>query len=166
MDHGENAGSPQALTNILSNMKISRLATAAVLLAATIAHARDYGVSSRSAGRGTVYSDNRGGSAYVGPRGVAVQGADGRSAAATDRGAAVVSDNRAAYARGYGTAYSSGTVVTTGAVAAPLPAGYITGIPPNAPTFNISGTTCYFINGIYYHAVFYAGSTVYVPMTF
>jgi hypothetical protein len=155
-------------------MNISHLATAAILLAASVAQARDYGVSSRSAGRGTVYSDNRGGSAYVGPRGVAAQGANGRSAVATERGAAVsgrygaaaVGDNRAAYARGYGTAYAGAAVVTTGTAAAPLPAGYITGIPPNAPTFIISGTTCYFINGIYYHAVFYAGNTVYVPMTF
>lgn len=154
-----------------------------LLLAVTSVHARDFGVSSHSAGRGTVYTDNRGGSAYVGPRGVAAQGADGGSAAVTDHGAAfagpngaagsgrygtaAISDNGAAYARGYGTAaYAGGAVVTTGPVVAPLPAGYITGIPPGAPTFNISGTTCYFINGIYYHAVFYAGSTVYVPMTF
>lgn len=162
-------------------MKILPFATVVLLLAASSARARDYGVSSRSAGRGTVYSDNRGGSAYVGPRGVAVQGADGRSGAATERGVAVagpngaavsgrygtaaVGDNRAAYVRGYGTD-AGGAVVSTGVVAAPLPAGYITGIPPNAPTFIISGTTCYFINGIYYHAVFYAGNTVYVPMTF
>ncbi len=154
-----------------------------LLLAASTAHARDYGVSSRSAGRGTVYTDNRGGSAYVGPRGVAAQGADGRDAAFTDRGAAfagpngaavsgrygtaVTGDNGTAYARGYGTAaYAGGAVVTTAPVVAPLPAGYIMAIPPGAPTFNISGTTCYFINGIYYHAVFYGGSTVYVPMTF
>ena len=51
-------------------MKISHtlLATAAILLAASAADARDYGVSSRSAGRGTVYTSDRGGSAYVGPR--------------------------------------------------------------------------------------------------
>jgi hypothetical protein len=166
VDHFEDAGFPQTLTR-KSNMNISHLAIAALILASCAAHARDYGVSGRSAGRGAVYSDNRGGSAYVGPRGVAVQGADGRTAVATDRGAAIYGDNRAVYATGYGAAtYAGSAVVTTGTTAAPLPAGYITDIPPNAPTFIISGTTCYFINGIYYHAVFYAGSTVYVPMTF
>ena len=58
-------------------MKIPLLITALLLLAASASHARDYGVSSRPAGRGTVYTNDRGGSAYVGPRGVAAQGADG-----------------------------------------------------------------------------------------
>jgi hypothetical protein len=154
-------------------MKIPFLTTALVLLAASAGQARDFGVSSRSAGRGTVYTDNRGGSAYVGPNGVAAQGANGRSAAVTDRGAAVVDSNGSAavtnnntYVNRSGTAYYGGTggaVVTTGA--APLPAGYITAVPIGAPTFAVSGYNCYFINGIYYRPVFYGGTTVYVPVT-
>lgn len=147
-------------------MKNPLLTTALVLLAASAGQARDYGVSSRSAGRGTVYTDNRGGSAYVGPNGVTALGANGRSAAVTDRGAAVVDPNGAAVSGRYGTAYYGGTggaVVTTGV--APLPAGYITAVPVGAPTFAVSGYNCYFINGIYYRPVFYGGTTVYVPVT-
>ena len=157
-------------------MKIPLLITALLLLAASASHARDYGVSSRPAGRGTVYTNDRGGSAYVGPRGVAAQGADGRSAAVTARGAAVAGPNGAAVSGRYGAAavttngavYACRTgtaVVTTGPVVAPLPAGYITAVPVGAPTFIVYGYNCYFINGIYYRPVFYGGATVYVPVT-
>src|SRR5215213_8320516 len=79
------------------------LASAALLLTATNVDAgRSYGVSSSSAGRGTTYTSERGGSAYVGPRGVAAQGADGRTAAAGDRGAAYSGPNGAAAAGRYG----------------------------------------------------------------
>lgn len=141
------------------------LVAAALLAIAAVSHARDYGISSRSVGRGTYYTDNRGGSAYVGPRGFAAQGADGRTVAAADRGAAYAGPNGAAYARGYGTTYTGGAVVTGTTVAAPLPVGYITAVPVGAPTFVVSGYNCYFLNGIYYRPVFYGGTTVYVPVT-
>lgn len=144
------------------------IATAAVAgLLLNTATARDYGVSSRPAGRGTVYTDNRGGSAYVGPRGVAAQGANGGTAVATHRGA-VYSNSGGTVAtvnRNYGTAYAGRTaVVTTGAVVAPYPAGYITAVPPGAPTFVVSGYNCYFVRGVYYRPVFYSGTTIYVPV--
>ena len=156
---------------MITTMKISSLlVAAATILAASSVDARDYGVSSRSAGRGTVYTDNRGGSAYVGPRGVAAQGANGRTAVATDRGAAVAGPNGAAVSGRYGTAavgqngavYAGGAVVATGV---PLPRGYITAVPVGAPTFVVYGYNCYFINGVYYRPVFYGGTTVYVPVT-
>jgi len=140
-----------------SQMKTSLLTTTLILLAASAGHARDFGISSRSVGRGTVYTNDRGGSAYVGPRGVAAQGADGRSAAVVDRGA-YSNRSSAAY---YGA--TGGAVVTAGV--APLPAGYLAAVPAGAPTFVVSGYNCYFINGIYYRPVFYCGATVYVPVT-
>ncbi len=140
------------------------LATAAILLAASTGYARDYGVSSHSAGRGTVYTDNRGGTAYVGPRGVAAQGADGRSAAATDRGVAASGPNGVAVSGRYSSTANVGVAVKTTGVAV-LPTGYITAVPVTSHTFVVNGYNCYFINGIYYRPVFYGGTMVYVPVT-
>lgn len=141
---------------------------------APIAQARDYGVTRTSAGRGTKYTTERGGTAYVGPRGVAAQGADGRTAVAgargaayagpnaagvtTRRGGAVVTDNGAVYGR----ATSTTVVASRTVVAVPLPAGYIRVVPSGYTRVVYRGYNCYFVGGVYYRAVFYGGSTVYV----
>jgi len=157
------------------------LAVTTLLVTASIADARgrgSYGVSSSSVGRGTEYTTERGGSAYVGPRGVAAEGANGRSAAVTERGAAysgpngaavsgrhgaaAVTDNGAAYAGRYGAA-----AVTTGGAAAVaprpvLPAGYYSSIPAGYRVVAHAGYNCYYAGGVYYRTVFYGGNTVYV----
>ncbi|MDD5201486.1 MAG: hypothetical protein PHC88_16970, partial [Terrimicrobiaceae bacterium] len=127
------------------------LAGAALVLTASIADARPYGVSSYSAGRGTAYTTSRGGSAYVGPRGFAAQGADGRTAAVTQRGAAYSGPNGAAYA-------------TTRPGFAPLPGGYVRTVPVGAQPVVYGGYNCYYAAGVYYRPVFYGGSTVYVAV--
>ena len=129
-------------------LPISRaaLALAALALGITAADARPYGVSSYSAGRGTVYNTSRGGSAYVGPRGFAAEGANGRTAAAGRYGAAYSGPQGAGAVR-YGGAYAGGYVHT-------LPAGY-------RPVV-YGGYNCYYAGGVYYRPVIYGGTTVYV----
>ncbi len=164
------------------------LAGATLLLAASIADARDYGVSRAPAGRGTEYSTARGGTAYVGPRGVAAQGADGRTAVATPRGAAVAGPNGAAAAGRYGAAAvaprgavavvpgaavpawqpitpSAAVIASAEALAAPpLPPGYVSTVPAGYQVVAYGGYTCYYVGGVYYRPVFYAGSTIYLIM--
>lgn len=154
------------------------LAGAAMLLTATIADARCYGVSSSSAGRGTTYTTSRGGTAYVGPHGAAAQGANGRTAAATQNGAAYVGPNGAAATTRYG---GSAAVTSYGAVyrppattlpapvyrppvvvTAPLPSGYIRVVPTGYTTVYYGGYNCSYVGGIYYRPVMYQGATVYV----
>ena len=156
------------------------LAGAALLITTSISDARSYGVSSSSAGRGTEYTTSRGGSAYVGPRGVAAEGANGRSAAATQRGAVATGPNGTAAAGRYGgaaavtdngavyTKQSAAVVATrpvaasTAVVGAALPAGYIRTVPTGYTTVVYGGYNCYFVGGVYYRAVMYQGATVYV----
>ncbi|MDR3404814.1 MAG: hypothetical protein P4L99_20085 [Chthoniobacter sp.] len=156
------------------------LAGVALLLTATIAEARSYGVSSSSAGPGTKYTTSRGGTAYVGPNGAAAQGANGRTAAATKNGAAYSGPNAAGVSTRNGGAAavtSNGNVYTkqsttvvatrpvttsTAVVVAPLPAGYIRVVPTGYTTVVYGGYNCYFVGGVYYRAVFYGGETVYV----
>lgn len=150
------------------------LASAVLLLTATLAEARSYGVSSSSAGRGTKYTTERGGSAYVGPRGVAVEGAGGNKAAANRYGGAAYSGpNSAGAVNRYGGATAvtnSGDVYRRGGgvaaapvrVAAPLPAGYIRTVPVGYTTVVYGGYSCRYVGGVYYRPVFYGGSTVYV----
>lgn len=144
------------------------LAGAALLLTATIADARSYGVSSSSAGRGTKYTTERGGTAYVGPRGVAGETAGGSKYAAGQRGAAYSGPNSAgAVSRYGGAAVTTGGAVytrpaTTTVVATTLPAGYIRVVPTGYTTVVYRGYSCRYVGGIYYRAVMYQGATVYV----
>lgn len=139
------------------------LVAGALLLAASMADARPYDVSSSSKGRGTKYTTERGGSAYVGPRGTVAQGADGRTAAAGRRGAAVAGPNGAAAVRTTRTVHTDSTaVVTSQKVVTTLPAGYIRTVPAGYKTIAYRGYTCRYVGGVYYRPVFYGGSTVYV----
>lgn len=157
--------------------------TVALVFTATLAEARSYGVSAESYGRGTKYTTERGGTAYVGPRGVAAEGANGRYGTATARGgvaggpngvavsgrygAAAVGENGVAVAGRYGAAYAgrsgSAAVVRPGAtVVAPLPVGYIRTVPVGCTTVVYGGYNCLFVGGIYYRPVIYGGESVYV----
>lgn len=154
---------------------LTLLTGAALLLTAALASARDFGVSSRSAGRGTVYNTSRGGEAYVGPRGFAAQGANGREAASGRYGSAYSGPNVTAASGRYGAAYSgpnssgyvarggtavaTGGYVRTGGVAA---GGYVRTIPAGAQTVVYHGASCYYVGGVYYQPVVYGGEVVYV----
>ncbi|MEY4568786.1 MAG: hypothetical protein RLZZ398_225 [Verrucomicrobiota bacterium] len=160
------------------------LAGAALLLASTVAEARNYGVSTSSAGRGTKVTTSRGGEAYVGPRGVAAKGANGGVAAAGRYGAAAVGPNGGVAAAGrYGgaaavgpngnvyarpttlPAYGASAVVVrppTTVVVAPMPAGYIRVVPVGYTTVVYGGYSCRYVGGIYYRPIMYQGSTVYI----
>jgi hypothetical protein len=112
------------------------LAGATLLLSASIADARSYGVSSSSAGRGTKYTSSRGGSAYVGPHGAAAQGANGRTAAATKNGAAYAGPHGAAVGGRYGSAAvtnNKGAYATSGGAYAAV------ATRPVATTLPVSG---------------------------
>jgi hypothetical protein len=178
VDHRENVGGPQTL-NIIMKMTLlnthALIAGATLFITASVAEARSYGVSSSSVGRGTKYTSSRGGTAYAGPRGVAAQGANGRTAAVGQRGAAYAGPNGAAASGRYGTAAvtnngtayagrytASGAAVATRPVAAPLPAGYIRAVPAGSQTVFYGGYNCSYIGGVYYRPVFYGGATVYV----
>lgn len=152
----------------------------ALLFAATLAEARDFGVSTSSAGRGTKVTTERGGTAYVGPRGAAAESAGGKKAASGVRGSAYSGENvkAASGRRGSAAVTESGNVYArrnpvavtahptaaapTTVVAAPLPAGYIRTIPAGYRTVVYGGYNCYLVGGVYYRPVFYGGSTVYV----
>lgn len=166
------------------------LAGVALLLTASLAEARNFGVSRESYGRGTKYTTERGGTAYVGPGGVAGETANGRYGAATARGAAVagpnaaavsgrygaaaVGENGAAVAGRYGAAYSGqygaaavarpayGSGYAVRPTAAILPAGYIRTVPAGYTAVVYGGYNCLFVGGIYYRPVMYGGETVYV----
>jgi len=43
-----------------------------------------------------------------------------------------------------------------------LPNGYVRTVPAGYTTVVYNGSTCYFVNGVYYCPVFYQGTTVYV----
>jgi hypothetical protein len=146
------------------------LAGAAFLFVVSRAEARPYGVSSESFGRGTAYHTSRGGEAYVGPRGFAAQGAEGRTAVSTPRFGAYSGPNVDAYAGRYraGAVTANGAAYTryggAGYVArpAPLPGTYIRTVPAGATTVVYHGVSCYYVGGVYYQPVFYGGTTVYV----
>lgn len=184
MDHRANEGGPATL-NLNTNMKLNYsstlLAGAAFVFTAACVEARDFGVSTSSAGRGTKIETQRGGTAYVGPRGVAAEGAGGNKAAANRYGGAAysgpnsagarnryggataVTDSGDVYRRGGGVAAApvrvapSTTVVTT-----TLPAGYIRTVPAGYTTVVYRGYTCRYVGGVYYRPVMYGGTTVYV----
>ncbi len=158
------------------------LAGATLLLTATLAEARDYGISKSSAGRGTKYTTERGGTAYVGPRGVAAEGAGGNkiaanryggaaysgpnSAGAVNRygGATAVTNNGEVYRRGGGAVPAPRRVAvsSTAVVVAPLPVGFIRTVPVGYTTVVYGGYTCRYVGGIYYRPVMYQGTTVYI----
>lgn len=150
------------------------LAGACLLALATLAEARNFGVSSQSYGRGTKYTTERGGTAYVGPRGFAAEGAGGNKVAANRYGGAAYSGpNSAGAVNRYGGATAvtksgdiyrrgGGVAAAPGRVAAPLPAGYIRVIPTGYRTVVYGGYTCSYVGGIYYRPVIYQGITVYV----
>lgn len=152
----------------IPNYTHALLAGAALLLATTIAEARSYGVSTSSYGRGTKVETQRGGTAYVGPRGVAGETAGGSKYAAGRRGAAYSGPNSAgAVSRYGGAAVTTGGAVytrpaTTTVVAATLPAGYIRVVPAGYRMVVYGGYNCYFVGGVYYRPVMYQGATVYV----
>ncbi|HVE16411.1 MAG TPA: hypothetical protein VNB29_06725 [Chthoniobacterales bacterium] len=154
------------MKNLFSASRVL-LAGTAILLTTSIASARTYGVSSHSAGRGTVYNTSRGGSAYVGPRGAAAQGANGR-AAATGRYGSVYSGPNATAVSGhhyYGSTtsvghYSSTSVTHYGSTT--VSGGYLRTVPVGARPVVYGGYHCYVAGGVYYRPVFYGGTTVYV----
>lgn len=159
--------------NTVLRYSISLLIGATVLFSATSLHARSWGVSSASYGRGTMYSTARGGEAYVGPRGVAGETANGRHGAATDRGAVVGGPNAAAATGRYGSAVATqnGAAVTgrygaayTGQAGAAVVshAAYVRTIPAGSPVVAHAGYNCYYTGGLYYRPVIYAGETTYV----
>jgi hypothetical protein len=63
-----------------------------------------------------------------------------------------------------------GYPVATGVVVAPvvttpaIPPGYVSTIPAGYQVVTYQGTTCYYVGGVYYRPVFYAGSTIYLVM--
>ncbi|MDB6133694.1 MAG: hypothetical protein JWM59_1937 [Verrucomicrobiales bacterium] len=140
------------------------LVAALLILTGSMTYAgRTYGVSSSPAGRGTQYQSSRGGSAYVGPRGVAVQGADGRAGAVTRNGKAYVGPNGAAVSTR--PVYPPKTVVVskkTVVVAKPLPSGYIRAVPAGYTTVVYRGYSCRYVGGIYYRSVMYQGGAVWI----
>jgi hypothetical protein len=142
------------------------LASAALLLSTVAADARPFGVSSYSAGRGTVYNTSRGGEAYVGPRGYAAQGADGRTAASGRYWGAYSGPNASAGYTRYGAAYSgpnsAGYVARGGAVG--VSGGYIRTVPVGAQPVVYGGYNCYYAGGVYYRPVYYGGTVVYVTV--
>jgi hypothetical protein len=143
---------------------LALLAGTAIFLTTFAVEARPYGVSSHSAGRGTVYNTSRGGEAYVGPRGFAAQGADGRSAASGRYGSVYSGPNATAVSGRYGAAYSgpnsAGYVARTGSVG--YAGGYINTVPVGARPIVYGGYNCYYAGGVYYRPVIYGGTTVYV----
>lgn len=146
----------------------SLLASVVGLALISTAGAREFGVSTSSYGRGTKVETERGGTAYVGPRGVAAEGAGGKKYAAGRRGAAYSGEHSA----GATTRYGSAVVTDSGAayarrypaapVAAPLPAGYIRTVPTGYTRVVYRGYNCYHVGGVYYRPVIYGGTTVYV----
>lgn len=144
-------------------MKTLSLSALLALVVALPSIARPFGVSSHSAGRGTVYDTSRGGQAYVGPRGFAAQGADGREAASGRYGSVYSGPNVTAASGRYGAAWSgansSGYVRTGGAVAT---GGYVRTVPAGAQTVVYRGVNCYYVGGVYYQPVYYGGTVVYV----
>lgn len=127
------------------------LGCAAVLLTASSAWARCYGVSRAAYGR----------PAYVAPR-----------AGAVVAGAAVADANDATWVAPYAPAPSGQTAPPQGVSPASVPAavdvpmnGYVRTIPPNYKVVTYQGFTCYFVNNVYYRPIFYQGSTVYVVVT-
>jgi hypothetical protein len=85
------------------------------------------------------------------------------------RGAAVVGEDRAAVATRRGVAVSgpNGTAVARrpGPVARPLPRGYIHTVPVGYRRVAYRGYQCYYVGGVYYRAVMYEGTTVYIVVT-
>lgn len=160
-------------------MKTALHFTIALLSMLALAEARDFGVSTSSKGRGTKIETERGGTAYVGPRGVAAEGAKGNKAAANRYGGAAYSGPNSAgarnryggatavtndgdvYRRGGGVAAAPVAVAPVRAVA-PLPAGYIRTVPAGYTTVVRAGYTCMFVGGVYYRPVIYGGETVYI----
>lgn len=162
------------------------LTGAALLITTTLGEARDFGVSTSSKGRGTKIETERGGTAYVGPRGVAAEGAGGNkvaagryggaaysgpnSAGAVNRygGATAVTKDGDVYRRGGGVAARPvavapvRVVAPTTVVVAPLPAGYIRVVPTGYRTIVYRGYSCRYVGGVYYRPVMYQGATVYV----
>lgn len=145
------------------------LAVAALVFTATLAEARDYGISRSSAGRGTKYTTERGGTAYVGPRGVAAEGSQGNRAAANRYGGAAYSGPNSSGVvtrRGGATAVTSDGEVyrraPNTAVVSTLPAGYVRVVPAGYKTVVYRGYNCLYVGGVYYRPIIYQGSTVYV----
>ena len=135
------------------------LAGFALLISASYAQARAYGVSSSSAGRGTVYHTNRGGAAYVGPNGAAARGANGRAGVVTNNGAAYVGPNGAAVSVRY---CASAVGVNGSVVVNRPPVNYIRTVPYGYRSVYYGGYNCYYYGGIYYRPVMYQGTTVYI----
>lgn len=146
-------------------MKLLLLTALTLFVGAGVAGARPcYGVSSYSAGRGTVYEGSRGGSAYVGPRGAAAEGPNG-GVAVSNRygGAAAVGPNGGVAATGrYGGAAVVGPNGNAVVGRPALPAGYYYNVPYGYSTVYYRGYNCYYASGVYYRPVFYQGTTVYV----
>ena len=85
------------------------------------------------------------------------------------RGGAVVGPDRAVVAtrRGFVATGPNATVVGRRPIApvrvvAPLPRAYIRTIPVGYSRMYYGGYNCFFVGGIYYRPVIYAGATVYV----
>jgi len=134
----------------------------------------------RSQAHGTEYTNNRGGSAYVGANGVAAKGANGNTyahnrntgASATgtknangstsyhtsNGGNAYVGQNGAAYhgANGYygATNYHGSSVSGNSYYHSSIPSGYV----------NVyhGGYQCHYVGGVYYRPLYYNGALVYV----
>jgi hypothetical protein len=162
---------PKIMKNILS-VSALLLAGAGLLLVTPSAGARDFGVSSHSAGRGTVYNTSRGGSAYVGPRGAAAEGANGRAGFSGRYASGYSGPNATAVSGRYGTAYDgryssgyvahSSTTVAHTSTTTVAAGGYIRTVPVGARPVVYGGFNCYYVGGIYYRPVIYGGTTVYV----
>jgi hypothetical protein len=158
------------------------LIPAVVLLFGTsTAHSRGaYGVSGN---RGTAVATPRGvawsgenSSGAVGRRGGAVATDNGVAArgrygavAAGDNGVAVASRQSVAVAGDNGVAVATrpiAPVAVTGAVyPRPLPAGYVRYVPNGSRIVVYRGYSCYFVGGVYYRAVMYEGTTVYIVVS-
>lgn len=160
----------------LSFLSPTCLFAIALLALTTLGTARDFGVSTSSKGRGTKIETERGGTAYVGPRGAAVDTANGTKAASGVRGSAYSGENVKGASGRRGAAYSgpNSSGIETRRVTAvegpnnsavavrPLPAGYIRTVPAGYRKVAYKGYSCLYVGGIYYRPVIYGGETVYV----
>lgn len=154
------------------------VATITLLAMSSVGITREFGISSSARGFGTRYETQRGGSAYVGPRGAAIETAGGNTAVAGPRGAAYSGENVTAVSGVRGAAYSgpNTTAIATDRVAAVegsnnaavairpqgLPNGYVRTLPAPCTAVVYGGYSCLYSGGLYYRPVMYAGQTVYV----
>ncbi|HSI83289.1 MAG: hypothetical protein ACAI35_18640 [Candidatus Methylacidiphilales bacterium] len=104
-----------------------------LLLSASVGHAE----------RGTKYTTSRGGSAYVGPNGVAARGANGNSAVKTDNGTTATARKNANGSTTYNTSNGGKAYVGPNGAAAKGPNGNTGAVVNNGNGNNYQGSGTY-----------------------